>query len=95
MPEREYGKRFSKKTKELVKQEQNNKCALCGMEGHLQIHHIIPRKFSGSNKRSNAVGLCDDGCHHYADIMILRNGIPFELLPKPIVVFEKELAYSA
>jgi hypothetical protein len=58
------------------------------MEGHLQIHHIIPRVMFGSNERNNAVGLCGDGCHRYADAMILYNGIPFELLPKPIVVFE-------
>ena len=40
----------------------NNNCANCGVTTNLQRHHIVPRKFGGTDRPTNIVTLCGK-CH--------------------------------
>lgn len=73
---------FPSGIKRQVRKEQNNICAKCETKvKKLQIHHIIPQSMGGSDKRSNAVGLCPPD-HNEADIEALEKGIFFPNQPK-------------
>ena len=48
--------------KDYVSDLQHGKCLLCGENPIENYHHIIPRKYGGSDKVSNMAGLCHD-CH--------------------------------
>lgn len=65
-----------------TKKEQGFKCAWCGAQGCLQVHHVVPqsiaRDLGYSEKkiisRENAVALCEgEGkCHETFDILALK-----------------------
>ena len=58
---------FPKMLRFLVREEQGNCCADCGIEDKkLEIHHIIPESKGGSQTRDNAIGLCHS-CHQEWD----------------------------
>lgn len=58
---------FSTDFKDDLRAEQEFKCAVCGIiPRKLEIHHIVPRKFEGSDNPENAVGLCPN-CHDVWD----------------------------
>ncbi|WP_461246523.1 HNH endonuclease [Treponema sp. R6D11] len=46
-----------------VKEKSENKCAICGNEGKLIIHHIKPLKDGGTNNIDNLQAICKD-CHY-------------------------------
>lgn len=48
---------FSNEIKKRVREEQDNKCAITGIKGKLEIHHRVPMCRGGSDRRENAVGL--------------------------------------
>ena len=37
-------------------------CRVCGYEGHVELHHLVPRSQSGSDTEANLVPLCKP-CH--------------------------------
>lgn len=51
------------------------RCALCGNDRYLQIHHIVPRSQGGpGNNPANLITLCSD-CHALAHGMNLRDWV--------------------
>lgn len=57
-----------------------SKCAICGFDKIVDLHHITSRKDGGNNDLNNLVGLCPT--HHY---MIHRLGYSFEDLKKEML----------
>lgn len=52
-------------TREIVLDRDNWKCVICGesyRKDELDVHHLVPRSFGGSDEPSNLITLCD-GCH--------------------------------
>lgn len=47
---------------QLKQLKKYKKCANCGSEENIEIHHIVPLIVGGTNKKSNLVALCQD-CH--------------------------------
>jgi 5-methylcytosine-specific restriction endonuclease McrA len=73
---------FSKETKRQVRLEQNFTCDDCGTKPRkLEIHHIVPQRYGGSDERVNAVGLCPN-CHDKWDEQS-RSGVIYP--GKPII----------
>lgn len=66
------GKEFPKELKNRIKREQNNRCAICGSKGHLEVHHIIPIVQGGGKERSNGVAVCPK-CHQKLDKEAIHN----------------------
>lgn len=56
------GSAVSRAVRDRVLLEQEYKCANCGRQLPLQMHHIVPKKLFGSNNRENIAGLCES-CH--------------------------------
>ncbi len=56
------GSAVSRAVRDRVLAEQEYRCANCGHQLPLQMHHIVPKKFFGSNNRENIAGLCES-CH--------------------------------
>ena len=75
MAERRKG--FSLNVRNEVKRSQNYKCAYCGREGCLEVHHIIPLSMGGGNHRSNGAALCSEPCHIYMNMKIFMEGKTF------------------
>ena len=50
--------------KKVVFKRDNNKCRLCLDKEELQIHHLTPKAFGGSNRIDNLITLCDC-CHKF------------------------------
>jgi hypothetical protein len=59
---RKQRKGISGTTVKKLREKYNNKCAKCGKEGNLHIHHIIPIKEGGDNTFDNLTLLCAE-CH--------------------------------
>lgn len=74
--------RFSPGVRNEVRDEQGDRCAICGEKGHLSIHHKQPLSKGGKSTIDNAVGLCrGDGtnnCHDMIDYMTIREGESWE-----------------
>lgn len=45
--------------------KRGDRCRLCGVEGHLHLHHLVPRSLSraGRDDPDNLIGLCAS-CHY-------------------------------
>lgn len=69
---------FTKEIREQIRHEQQNRCALCGAETHLTIHHKQPQSEGGPSTRDNAVGLCRTPCDDHIDHLTINKRIPFE-----------------
>lgn len=39
-----------------------NRCHFCAKQKDIEVHHIVPQRFNGSDKRENLVAVCDR-CH--------------------------------
>lgn len=51
-------RKFTAETRDLIRQEQDNRCAFLGTkEADLEIHHIIPRAHGGTGARENGVAV--------------------------------------
>lgn len=74
--------RLDHKIRTFVKDRQENRCAICGQEGHLSVHHKIPYFETHDNSPTNLVALCrgkeTNNCHDKVDHLTLDCGIPFE-----------------
>lgn len=59
---------YTKNFKSACKMRDQHRCRVYGSEERLQVHHLIPRSQSGSDKLSNLMTLCRD-CHnsHHAN----------------------------
>lgn len=60
-----------------VLENYNECCGLCGRKFSLsytpiELHHIKPRKFGGSNSPRNLIPLCREPCHNRVSIAILK-----------------------
>jgi len=70
---------FSKEIKRRVRQEQDNKCAVTGISGELEIHHRVPQCRNGSDRIENAVGLLGErsgnDIHEKYDRLALDQGL--------------------
>jgi len=70
---------FSKEIKRRVRQEQDNKCAVTGISGALEIHHRVPQCRNGSDRIENAVGLLGErsgnDIHEKYDRLALDQGL--------------------
>ena len=70
---------FSKEIKRRVRQEQDNKCAVTGISGALEIHHRVPQCRIGSDRIENAVGLLGErsgnDIHEKYDRLALDQGL--------------------
>lgn len=80
---RERVNEFSDEVRLQVREDQDNRCALCGGEcvGHdMQIHHKVPVSKGGTAERQNAVGLCRRPrlCHELFDVLALKHNIFFD-----------------
>ena len=53
---------YYKIQRNLAQLKKYKKCANCGSEENIEIHHIVPLIVGGTNRRSNLVALCQD-CH--------------------------------
>ena len=69
----EQGNGFGTNKKRQIKNEQAGRCAICGVESHLTIHHILPRAHGGTNAKLNGLGVCREPCHDVLDIYAKRN----------------------
>lgn len=59
--------------RDMIINEQDSKCALCGNESSkFQIHHIIPRSFGGCHERHNLIASCER-CHWAIDKILLMS----------------------
>ena len=47
-------------------------CAICGTTKNLQVHHIIPFRYTNDNSQSNLIPLC---IKHHKKIEIITNDI--------------------
>jgi len=69
--------------KVIVRKEQNNICADCGIQTRkLEVHHIKPRSQGGTSERVNLIGLCgeqDNDCHEKWDRLALDQNIYCDL----------------
>lgn len=68
--------------RELLQLKKYKKCANCGSEENIEIHHIVPLIVGGTNKKSNLVALCQD-CHakiHGLNRQGNKNGISIGML---------------
>lgn len=62
--------------KDLIKRYENLqscKCWRCGCKNNLEVHHIRPRRFGGSNDKDNLMLLCKK-CHMTIENINLRCG---------------------
>lgn len=66
----------------LIKDRQENRCAICGETGHLSIHHKTPYSQTHDNSPDNLVALCrgeeTNNCHDKVDYLTIEHGIGFE-----------------
>ncbi len=67
---------FASKIKRRIRQEQEGRCDLCGIETKLQIHHKIPQCRGGNDRRDNGVGLCPPD-HREWDLISLTSNIAY------------------
>lgn len=77
MKERAGGK-FPHLVKEQIRAAQAHRCAICGSEGHLTVHHIQPKSQGGTNGIDNALGVCRTPCHDALDYLTVEQHVPFE-----------------
>ena len=68
----EHGYSFGSGKKKRVREEQFGRCAICGAENHLTIHHIKPRGHGGTNATQNALGVCREPCHDILDMFAAK-----------------------
>ena len=61
-----------KELSKLIRKRDKNTCYKCNKRG-LQVHHIIPFKFSKSNRTDNLITLCTS-CHTKIDHEYSRTG---------------------
>jgi len=47
---------------EYRKQTDTDKCYFCPKRTNIEVHHIVPQRFNGTDKQENLVALCDR-CH--------------------------------
>lgn len=67
---------FSPSRLREVRSDQHNRCAYCGTDTEeLQVHHRVPQKYYGTDRRINAVALCPE-CHQKWDTLA-NEGIVF------------------
>lgn len=75
MKERLRQKTLSLSVKEIVRHDQDNICADCGIKVRkLEVHHIVPKCQGGTNERFNLIGLCGEqynDCHEKWDRLAL------------------------
>ena len=64
--------KFSATVRRQIFQEQNNKCAVLGVKGPLQIHHKIPRSHGGTGAKENGVAVSPD-VHTFLDKMAMNH----------------------
>ena len=55
-----------------ARERDGNKCTICGSEDRLQVHHVIPYRYSKSHDLSNLVTLCRS-CHSRAEILVNKS----------------------
>ncbi len=52
-----------------VRSDQHDRCADCGTDTErLQVHHRVPQRYYGTDRRVNAIALCP-GCHQRWDAL--------------------------
>jgi len=67
---RPYSVEFTKKQKRETRLAQENRCAVCGEEDSLEVHHCTPVAHGG-NRDSERIGLCPP-CHKCMDRVALN-----------------------
>lgn len=65
---------FSPATKQEIKDRQRGRCADCGKEGPLHVHHIVPMSVGGSDEFINGTALCPND-HLYWDNEVMLKGV--------------------
>lgn len=63
---------FSENLKEYVRKRDGYKCAVCGFDQQLEVHHKIPRRLGGQNDEDNLVTLCTS-CHRAIETGDIRH----------------------
>jgi len=53
---------------EYRKQTDTDKCYFCPKRTDIEVHHIVPQRFNGTDKRENLVALCDR-CHEKIEVL--------------------------
>ena len=73
-------KNFNKEFKEIKREIINRDGWECQLKkecyGCLDVHHIIRRSQSGTNKKENLITLCR-GCHDYIELLPAIETVPF------------------
>lgn len=71
---------FTESLKDKIRERDDYTCQVCGSGLNLHVHHIIPRKWGGTNETENLITLCAS-CHNaietkdieYATTKCLKN----------------------
>ena len=92
-----------KMKKSKVKISREGQCCFCGSRNGLQLHHIIQKRFGGSDSKENLILICPE-CHRMyhqltdrlLDYVLTRDKIHHHRIvekhetPKPIIVKPKQ-----
>lgn len=70
---RDYGDNWKELRQEVLVRDKNT-CRKCGKNPSKQIHHIIPLRDGGENKKENLITLCKK-CHNIADNLYFKYGL--------------------
>ena len=70
---KDYGDNWLELAEEVRKRD-NRTCRKCGKNPSKQVHHIIPLKQGGENKKENLITLCKR-CHNIADNLFFKYGL--------------------
>jgi len=70
------GYRSKYASKEAILKRDHYRCQKCGedKEELLDIHHILPRNFGGTNRKENLIVLCNR-CHHKEHWKIINKAL--------------------
>jgi len=67
---------ISKEIREKILERDNHRCARCGKNSRLHVHHKVPTRFGGTDNDYNLETLCPL-CHSFADYRYREDrGIP-------------------
>jgi hypothetical protein len=66
-------------TRNTAKKRDGNRCAICGFDLIIQVHHITPKSEGGTNDPNNVITLCPNH-HKMADRNILKREYLFEII---------------
>lgn len=76
------GKLNGESSKEYARRVWGGRCAVCGRAEEVEVHHLKPRKFTGTNLPENLIPLCSD-CHrlvHHGKLLLPLKGLDFRAL---------------